>query len=385
MTAQRADDPALFAVIKALYGDAVDPREVADLCKAGGQAQRERRQAQVGLASNALGITAGVAGLKEVAGREAFRTGGRIGRTVHRASEGAGKVPGLNRVGRLVATHPRGAAAGALSLQAANLAGDAVANRVLARASKERVRKAAGGRLDPVSKGYRRAVRMTEHLASAQHRSFVEGMRTEAMKQPFMGRTGRRVPSHAARPAAGRHAGPARINGRLVALSGGSAAAGSAATLAATRRRNPVGKSHVDLVFDGLISKVDTEKRLVFGWCSLSVVDGQPVIDRQGDFVPLDEIEKSAYRYVRESRKGGDMHRRVAKFADGGPVHTADLIESFVVTPEKLEKMGLSADALPHGWWVGYKVNDDEQWAAVKAGKRLGFSIHGTGVRKELA
>ena len=51
------------------------------------------------------------------------------------------------------------------------------------------------------------------------------------------------------------------------------------------------------------------------------------------------------------------------------------------VTPEKLEKMGLADDALPHGWWVGFKVNDDAQWERVKKSERTGFSIHGSGKR----
>lgn len=147
-----------------------------------------------------------------------------------------------------------------------------------------------------------------------------------------------------------------------------------------------IQKSEVaDVTWTAEISKVDDDKRQVFGWCSLSKVNGEPVVDRQNDFVPLDEIEKSAYKYVLESRKGGDMHKRQMKKGFGDPqdepVHTADLIESFVVTPEKLKQMGLDEDALPHGWWVGFKVNDEDQWQMVKDGKRTGFSIHGSGKR----
>lgn len=142
----------------------------------------------------------------------------------------------------------------------------------------------------------------------------------------------------------------------------------------------PVQKSD-DLEWSGEISKVDEEKRQVFGWCSLTKVNGEDVIDRQGDYIPLDEVEKSAYNYVIHSRKGGDMHKR-----DGdAPLHTSDLIESFVVTPEKLESLGLEPDAVPHGWWVGFKVNDDDQWEAVKKGDRAHFSVHGKGRRKEVS
>ena len=135
----------------------------------------------------------------------------------------------------------------------------------------------------------------------------------------------------------------------------------------------------IDTTWTGEISKVDEDKRQVFGWCSLSEMNGEPVVDLQGDYVSINEIEKSAYGYVLTSRKGGDMHAR-----DGAaPLHTSDLIESFVVTPEKLEKMGLPADSLPLGWWVGFKVNDDKQWEDVKKGERTGFSIHGKGSRVE--
>ena len=142
---------------------------------------------------------------------------------------------------------------------------------------------------------------------------------------------------------------------------------------------NPVFDDGEDVEWSGEFSKVDTEKRQVFGWCSLNKVNGEEIIDRQGDYIPLDEIEKSAYDYVIHSRKGGDMHKR-----DGDePLKTSDLIESFVVTPEKLEQLGLEQDAVPHGWWVGFKVNDDDQWEAVKKGDRRHFSIHGKGRRVE--
>lgn len=150
-----------------------------------------------------------------------------------------------------------------------------------------------------------------------------------------------------------------------------------------TKAKEMVSKN--DLTWTGEISKINEEKRQVFGWCSLSKVDGEPVIDRQNDYIPIEETEAAAYTYVLESRKGGDMHKRKAKTGVSKgwdePLHTADMIESFVVTPEKLVQMGLAPDALPLGWWVGFKINDDEQWEMVKRGERTGFSVHGSGRR----
>jgi hypothetical protein len=143
-----------------------------------------------------------------------------------------------------------------------------------------------------------------------------------------------------------------------------------------------------DLGWVGTISKIDEEKKQVFGWASLSTVDGEPVVDRQMDFIPIEETEKSAYTYVQESRKGGDMHKRVKKGLSTNwdePLHTSDLIESMVFTKEKIVKMGLPEDALPEGWWVGFQIHDEKQWEDVKARRRTGFSIHGAGRRREIA
>jgi hypothetical protein len=141
-------------------------------------------------------------------------------------------------------------------------------------------------------------------------------------------------------------------------------------------RKTKIGKD-AGFTFEGEFSKVDADKRQVFGWASIVEMNGEPVVDLQGDYIDIDEIEKSAYDYVIKSRKGGEMHRRSA---DGAPVHASDMIESFIVTPEKIEKMGLPKST-PIGWWVGYQVNDDDAWNLVKSGKRTGFSIHGRGMR----
>jgi Putative phage serine protease XkdF len=139
-----------------------------------------------------------------------------------------------------------------------------------------------------------------------------------------------------------------------------------------------VAKGISDVVWETEISKVDTDRQQVFGWATVTHVDGQEVVDLQDDYIPMEEIEKAAYNYVVSSRKGGDMHAR-----DGdGPKHTADLIESVIFSPEKIEKMGLDPANFPKmGWWLGMKVNDEEQWELVKKGERTGFSIHGKGTR----
>jgi hypothetical protein len=137
---------------------------------------------------------------------------------------------------------------------------------------------------------------------------------------------------------------------------------------------NSFGKS------DGFnIAKLDEDKRQVFGWASVISKNGVPVEDRQGDVIDPEELEKSAYEFVLKSRKGGHQHKR-----NGDEVyHVSDMIESMVVTDEKKEAMGLPDDA-PTGWWVGFKVHDDDTWHKIKKGDVTGFSIHGRGKRKPL-
>lgn len=276
MEALNAHGDAGAAIVDLLYGDGA-----AEVSKA----ISEKRQGQIAAASNVVGIGAGLAAIPGA------YTGFRDARANVRQTQGkprkvAGALRPLGRLGRAgqrvgaQLKKPKTAlalAGGGLALQAGNVGGDFVTNRVLARANKsEQIKK------------------------SAEH----------------------------------------------------------------------------DIEWTGEISKMDTEKRQVFGWASVSSIDGVPVADLQGDEVDLEEIEKAAYAYVAKSRVGGNMHKRND---DDTPVHVSDLIESLVVTPEKAAALGISKSH--EGWWCGFQVNDDETWEAAKKGELVMFSVHGKGRR----
>lgn len=183
---------------------------------------------------------------------------------------------------------------------------------------------------------------------------------------------------------------------RVIRRNRGKAAAGTAATAGAVvlakpdkpaqlRRYDSDGmhvlkSDEMDVVWEGTFSKTDDDKHQAFGWASVVEINGKPIVDRQGDWITPDEIEKAAYKYVLENRRGGNQHKRDDQ---DQPLHASSLIESFVVTPEKIEKMGLPADT-PIGWWVGYKVHDEDAWQDIKKGVRTGFSIHGRGKRHDV-
>lgn len=120
------------------------------------------------------------------------------------------------------------------------------------------------------------------------------------------------------------------------------------------------------------ITKVGTDdERLVFGWASVSTEGGRLVTDVQGDQIEPSELEKAAYRYVLKSRQAGEMHVRKTGIGD--------LVESIVFTKAKQDALGI--DLGREGWWVGFKIHDDEVWKAIKKGEYSAFSIGGRGTR----
>lgn len=124
------------------------------------------------------------------------------------------------------------------------------------------------------------------------------------------------------------------------------------------------------------ISKIDESQHLVFGWANVSVSkDGNVIIDSDDEQIDIEDLELAAYAFNLNFRESGVNHR-------GGAV--GKMVESFVVTPEKLEKMGLAPDSLPLGWWFGVYIEDDEVFGKVQSGELSMFSIQGA-AKKELA
>lgn len=125
------------------------------------------------------------------------------------------------------------------------------------------------------------------------------------------------------------------------------------------------------------IEKIDEEERLVFGWANVPhPVDKSedPKIDLQDDQIWLVDLEKAAYEYVEFSREGDEMHTETVK---------AQLVESMVFTPEKMEKMGVEWEGA-YGWWVGYRVEPDT-FEKIKSGKYKMLSIGGEATPVEVA
>lgn len=124
------------------------------------------------------------------------------------------------------------------------------------------------------------------------------------------------------------------------------------------------------------IYKTDNDKRLIFGWASISITaDGEQLEDRQQDMIDPEDLEESAYEYVLKFRDTGEEHIPTMR-------KKGKLVESCVFTVEKQKAMGIPEGTLPVGWWVGFKIEDDAAWERVKNGTYRMFSVEGVATRE---
>lgn len=101
----------------------------------------------------------------------------------------------------------------------------------------------------------------------------------------------------------------------------------------------------------------------------------EPKTDLQGDRVDPEALEDAVYEFVQKSRTASVDHTKIG---------VGSLVESLVITPEKLTAMGIPEELhsqINKGWWVGFRV-DDEMMAKVDSGEYTMFSIGGTAAAK---
>jgi hypothetical protein len=314
-------------------------REVADLLFGGGGdeliskisptqsdlATHDKRKRMTTAGLSAIGATAGAAGL------------GLAGKETYHGIKNAPK--GLSATGKLVhAAKTKKLATALVPLEVAGLGGELMATKILHGDTKKKI---------PVSKASDLLLNNASEIPTSK------GKLTRAViSSPKVRKKGVEYTKKGAGVLK-------RVPDKLV-----------------THHKVEKADTEIDVVWEGDFAKADADKQQVFGWASVVEVDGQPVVDLQGDYISTDEMEKAGYQYVMKSRKGGDMHLR----DNWAPIQKSEMIESFIVTPEKRDAMGLP-DSVPTGWWVGFQVQDQQVWSDIKDGKRTGFSIHGHGKR----
>jgi len=135
------------------------------------------------------------------------------------------------------------------------------------------------------------------------------------------------------------------------------------------------GMLHAAMDYDinksSAILKVDRERRIVWGWASVSTMKGEIVTDLQGDRITPVEMEKMADGFMRSARAAKAMH-------DGDDV--GEVIHSFPLTKELAEAFGIQTDR--EGWITGTYIKSDEQWQKALRNEYKGLSIGGRAKRK---
>jgi hypothetical protein len=113
------------------------------------------------------------------------------------------------------------------------------------------------------------------------------------------------------------------------------------------------------------------------GWASVvSDAAGNPIVDYDGEIIPVDELERAVHKAALEASgagRAGVMHQSTGMI---------DVVESMVLTAAKREALGLGAGQ--EGWVVTCRSTDPEVVKAVRSGHMLEMSIRGTAVRERL-
>ena len=123
------------------------------------------------------------------------------------------------------------------------------------------------------------------------------------------------------------------------------------------------------------ILKADEETRMVYGWASVATVNGELVVDQQGDTLEPSEMVKMADGFMASVR--------TAKAMDQG-AGIGEVLHSMPLTNDIMKAFGISCDR--EGWLIAMKIHDDATWARVKSGDLAELSIGGrAGTRERIA
>lgn len=117
------------------------------------------------------------------------------------------------------------------------------------------------------------------------------------------------------------------------------------------------------------LNHIEPDKRLAYGFFSVTTENGEPVVDEQGDVIDTEVLVEAAQAFITKSREGRYKHDKT-----GEPI--AEVVESLVFTNEIQKYLGI--DLKREGWFGCLKFHDDTYWEKVKNGETLGLSIGGS-------
>lgn len=119
--------------------------------------------------------------------------------------------------------------------------------------------------------------------------------------------------------------------------------------------------------------KADTTGSYVRGWAIVATVDGQPVVDWQGDVVQVDDLRKAAHQFISDARVAKAMHR-------GEPI--GEVVESIIIDDDLAKALQIGDGR--RGWFIGMQVHSEAVRKRVRSGELRAFSIGGRGKRQRI-
>lgn len=122
------------------------------------------------------------------------------------------------------------------------------------------------------------------------------------------------------------------------------------------------------------LKEIDTEKRILMG---AALIPNKQIYRRNKEeefyiFFSDETVRKASELFLMNSNQNN------ATFEHEKKLQGLSVVESWIIEDSKTDKSRLYDFDLPVGtWMISMKVNNDEVWQDVKAGKVKGFSIEG--------
>jgi phage head maturation protease len=123
------------------------------------------------------------------------------------------------------------------------------------------------------------------------------------------------------------------------------------------------------------LKEVDTERRILMG---AALVPNKHIyrVNEQKDeyyiYFSEDTVRKASELFLMRENQNNATYEHDKK------LEGLSVVESWIIEDEKKDKSNLYGFSLPKGtWMISMKVNNEEVWNDVKAGKVKGFSIEG--------
>ena len=118
---------------------------------------------------------------------------------------------------------------------------------------------------------------------------------------------------------------------------------------------------------DVRVEKVDTTKKMLFGFGIVSTLKGEPYIDLQNEYIPENVVLDASTEFMEsDSRPALAMH-------EGEPI--GKVIHGFPLLGDIAKSMGIKTERT--GFIVGVKIENDEVLKKYRNGEYTGFSLGG--------